>query len=346
MAAVRGKGTVKTKPVPKAIDPVRPTITEPLKSSNSDPSRNFTLPEAPAIRRDTNGPNVMPFDPRRPAETVESINPVMAPNRTTIAGAYGDVQKTGIIPQFNPITAAPISAIDTSQYGPIQGFGDDYYKNLSDQAAKRLRDQYFTSDNSLTNQFTNTMSKRGLIGSGIETGGLNNIYKDFGSQMADVESQLLAEKAQNDLALATSNRDFGYKSTLDNKDIERFNAEQGIDVAGKNADIQAQLAELGLGAAGDEARSATEFDTKIFGANVDQINAEREQRSKLIEQLNSALGNKLIDADTRQMFENLFGTDIFNQLGYPINIKSIKPPKNSKKSDYARDNSYNNGRRY
>lgn len=269
-------------------------------------------------------------------------NPISAPNRTTIGQSYGDIKQTGLIPEYNPVSYTPVSGIDTSSFGKIQGFDDSYYQNLTDAASKRLQDQYFGADNSLTNQFKNTMNKRGLIGSGIEVGGLTDIYKDFGSQMADFQSELATTKANQDLDLSKSNREFDYNALLANKDLERFNSEQGLNSQFKNRDLQNTLAQLGLSAAGDESRTATEFDTKMFDSEVKQKNAEQDYIAKILGELNTSLGNKLIDPETRQILENYFGTQVGDIFGRPYK-PSEKPKTNT---NNANNDTTRSGSRY
>lgn len=269
-----------------------------------------------------------------PYKSPSSI-PIVAPKRTTIGQSYNDIKSTGLVPQYSPVSYTPVSGIDTSGFGKIQGFDDSYYQNLTNAASKRLQNQYFGADNSLTNQFKNTMNKRGLIGSGIEAGGLTDIYKDFGSQMADFQSELATTKAQQDLDLAKSNREFDYNALIANKDLERFNAEQGLNSQFKNKDLQNTLAQLGLSAAGDESRTATEFDTKMFDSAIKQKNAEQDYIAKILGELNTSLGNKLIDADTRQILENYFGTQIGNVLGRPYIPALPSKPISNQSNTYS-----------
>lgn len=218
-------------------------------------------------------------------------SPIEAPRRTTIADAYNNIR------QFLP------------QYTPVQGienvFNDDYYKNLENQATKRLNEQFFSNDNSVANQFKNTMAKRGLIGSGIEVGGLNDLYKNFGSELSDLQSKLATQKTQN-----------LFETTKYNKDIEKYNIE-----------TRNKLAELGLGAAGDEAKTATDYATKMFDSAVKQRNYDQEFISNQIKTIGDALKNELIDPDTRQYFEDLFGTYLGDTFGNSYSQFQAANPK-------------------
>lgn len=205
--------------------------------------------------------------------------PIVAPQRTTIADAFNSIRS------FLP------------QYTPVQGienvFNDDYYKNLEGQATKRLNEQFFSNDNSVANQFKNTMARRGLIGSGIEVGGLNDLYKNFGSELSDLQNKLATQRTEN-----------LFETSKYNKDIEKYNIE-----------TRNKLAELGLGAAGDEAKTATDFATRMFDSAVKQRNYDQEFISNQIKNMNEALKNELIDQETRDYFESLFGTQMGDIFG-------------------------------
>lgn len=195
--------------------------------------------------------------------------PIVAPQRTTIGQAFNSIQ--GLLPKFSP----------------IQGYGNDYYQNLSDQAAKRLQLKYFTGTNALLPQRENDLKRRGIYGGQLGEDAVNNLYTDFGTEMSDIQSGLNTQKAQNDL------------------DLSKY-----------NQTTQNQLAELGLNAASKEADTATNFDTNMFKNQVTEKGAEQDYYTKLLNTLTQAMGNELTDKNTRQYFENIFGSQIGQPFGY------------------------------
>lgn len=201
----------------------------------------------------------------------QSQSSIVAPQMTTISDAYKTLQGT---PDLLP------------SYSPISSFGQDYYDNLYGQASKRLSDQYFNTDSSLSKQLTNQMNKRGLIGSGIEAGSTLDLYNNFGSQLADVSSELATQQAKNDL-----------------------------DAARYNAEMENKVKELSLAAAGDEAKRATDFNSNIFKSQVESRNSDRDYISKQISDLVSAMSNTNIDPDTRDYYESIFGTNLGDIFG-------------------------------
>lgn len=196
-------------------------------------------------------------------------SPIQRPQRTTLGQAAADVKRTGLIPSYQPVAAGSVSQINTNalpqlgginqnqfqsitpqalsgyntgQFGNVQGFDDNYYNNLSQQASKRLQERYFTGPNSLKDNLTATMNKRGLIGSGIDAGATSDLYRSFGDEMADFESQLASERAQNDLSLAKENRQFGFDVAKANTDVGKFNIQNLIDAAKSNRDFSLDVA--------------------------------------------------------------------------------------------------------
>lgn len=196
-------------------------------------------------------------------------SPIQAPDRTTIGDAFKSLQP------YLP------------EYKPLSGLGDEYYQNLFDSSQKRLRKQYFDDPNSILAQRANSLKRRGIYGGGLGESAVNDVYKSFGDEMADMQSQLNTQRAQSDL------------------DISKFNESN-----------RQELAKLGLSAAGDEARTATDFATKRFGSEVQQKTSEQDYITKILNTLTQAMGNELTDKDTRQYFEDIFGSQIGVPFGY------------------------------
>lgn len=207
------------------------------------------------------------------------LSSVTAPTQKSLSSYLSELEGTGLL--TGPET--------------ISGMDNSYYQNIFDTSSKRLKDQFFNNDDSATNQFTNTMVKRGMLGSGIESGGLQSIYQDFGSQLSDVETQLANMKMQND-----------------------------YDTSKYNADAKSAYNEKVLGALFDRSRDSTDFDTKIFDSQVeaakadrefaaDETKSRRELLANILEQINSTRENKMINADQRTRLGADY-EDLINQL--------------------------------
>ena len=252
------------------------------------------------------------------SETAPNVGgPINAPKRRSILDSWMELRKSGILPQFNPIDKDLYPDIKPQT---ISGLDDSYYTNLADQAKKRLTEQYFSNDNSLSAQLKNQMNKRGLIGSGIEAGATSSLYKDFGSQLSDFESQLAYTKSMND------------------KDIEKFNVQNLIDSSYKNRDFGLNLdkyntdtgykvTELGLGAAGDETTSANNFNSSMFGTEVNQRNNDQKQIGDQISQLTQIYNNKDADPEMRKWAGDIIASYHGGTFGVPYNSpkNTVKP---------------------
>ena len=112
-----------------------------------------------------------------------------------------------------------------------------------------------------------------------------------------------------------------------NKELEQFNAERALDTGFKNKQLESALAELGLTAASDQAKISTDFDKSIFESQVKQKQNEQQSVNDLYGILNTALGNELIDPETRQQFENILGTKLKREFG--VSSKSGSSPASS-----------------
>lgn len=257
---------------------------------------------------------------------------IVAPHKTTLGQASNEVKASGFLPSISNIQSKnvsgfdlnglpKVSGIDPNSVGQLNGFDDNYYNNLSNQASKRLQQQYFTGDNSILAQRENQIKQRGLFGSGIGESATNSVYKTFGDEMANFQSTLATQRAQNDidtqkynigntLDITKSNKgyeQFNVQSLLDalkgNKEIETGNVNRTLDTAFKNQGDKLQLGQLGLSAAGDVARDSTNFDTKIFDTLVNQNNEADKSKNDQINQLNDILANSGIDPQTKEYFK-------------------------------------------
>ena len=229
----------------------------------------------------------------------EDEDAIVAPQRTTLQQSLDALKSGGGIPQFKPVDFNPV--------GSVKGtLDDDYFNTIEQQATQKLNDKFFGAPDSVQKNLTNTMNKRGLIGSGIEVGGMNQLYKTYGDELVDLQGTLAKQKAE-------TTQDVAFK----NKEIEMRNAEQALAAQQKNREFEGFLSELGLRSAADESRTATDFDTKMFEQQVDLRDTERDFTSDMLDRLNTALQNGKIDPETRQIFEDIFGSNIGNYMGTP-----------------------------
>lgn len=219
------------------------------------------------------------------------------PQRTSVTDAYAQLEK--IIPK-----PQPIAKLDANAFRPIQGLGNNYYTNLVDSASKRLNKQYFGDADSLQARLKNQMNQRGLIGSGIEAGETADLFSDFGSQLADIQSNVLTEKARNDLEVEKSNRDMAMKLATGNVDIDK-----------SNRDSLSQFLNTLLAGAGDEARSQSGYAAQIYDYATRDKESSRETLQKQLDSLNQIIQNPDIDPETKQVFEDM----LFNTIGQDPN---------------------------
>lgn len=143
------------------------------------------------------------------------------------------------------------TTIDASKYGTLEGLGQDYWDTLTTQATAPLEKQYFSNDASLMNQFKDTMGQRGLYGSGIEAGGITDVYSQYGDALSNILASISTQKAEKDYETAEKNREFA------------------LDIDKSNIQNQLALSELGLGGAMDYGRAATDYDLGLFETQAD-----------------------------------------------------------------------------
>ena len=241
------------------------------------------------------GTGTSPYD-GDPLE-LSDLGPIVAPNRTNIGTAAATVQP--FLAKYKPVNYTKVSGINDA-------LGDDYFDLLEQQATKKLQEKFFNAPDSLARQQQMQMNKRGLIGSGLEAGASNQLYKTFGDELVDIQSNLAQKQLETQKELA-----------FRNKDIEMSNASQVLASQQKNREFEGFLSEIGLRAAADEAKTATDFDTRMFEQQVKQKTGEQEFVSNLLDRLNTALQNEKIDKGTRQIFEDLFGSQLTSYFGKP-----------------------------
>lgn len=242
---------------------------------------------------------------------------IVYPKRKTLGESYQDIQ--GLLPKWSPVTA---ERINTREVGGLNNvLGDDYFDLLEQQATKKLNERFFGAPDSLAKQQQQMFNKRGLIGSGIENQGQNQLYKTFGDELVNLQSDLAGKKIESQKDMAFRNKDIELSNARSVNEAAAANARMATDTAIKNRDFEGFLSELGLRGAADEAKTSTDFDTKMFesevkqkGSELDYLSkdkeSEREYMNNLTDQLLRSLGEENIDPKTRQYFESLFGSQI------------------------------------
>lgn len=243
---------------------------------------------------------------------------IFYPSRKSLADSFIDVQP--FLPKYSPVNYNPVTASTATAKtvgGITDTLGDDYFDLIEQQATKKLNERYFGSPDSLAKQQQNMFNKRGLIGSGIEAGGANQLYKNFGDELVDLQSNISRTKAETGKELAFRNKEIELENAreanavgLANQQqinlIAQENAKQQAETEIKNRDFQGFLSELGLRSAAADAGAATDFDTAMFGEQVTLAGQQQEFLNSIIGQLNAALANKNIDDVTRDKIEGIF----------------------------------------
>ena len=263
------------------------------------------------------------------------------PEQTTLANALPEIQN--LLPNqgvLNKIETSPISNIDTSQFGdigqlggnqfgPVQGLGQDFFDSLIQNANKNLSRQFFEGPNSAAGRQELQATRRGILGTGIEQGGVNELNRSFGDALANVQGEvgrLQAEKQlEQDLAnrqfafdlgrtnkeIEQGNRSFGLDLTGQNKAIEQFNAQQELDTAFKNLGAEFDLSQLGLQAAGDQAQLGTQFDLERFDQQLEERQQLLDQRGDRQQSATDLFGSRdLAEEDRQALIEGVLA-DLF-----------------------------------
>lgn len=210
---------------------------------NFDPRSTMSTVQAP--RKKSFEDSLAEISPNLPRFSPIQVGSVSGLNRSDVpsVGPINSNQFGNISPetlgsintnQFNPVTARNLEAINSSTFQPLTGFDDNYYQNLSDQASRRLQEQYFTKDDSILNQRSNELKRRGVFGDAIGENAVNSVYSSFADELADFESQLASAKAQNDIELAKYNKDFDFNVLKENREGDKFNITNTLDTSLKN----------------------------------------------------------------------------------------------------------------
>jgi|TARA_R100000501_G_C2631480_1_gene127789 hypothetical protein len=283
----------------------------------------------------TFGTPPVPVDPvtgeRIPEKASIGTSPIHAPRRTTLGESLADIRETGILPEVKDLTFDPIQTerAEAVQAGGVGNqLGDPFFKGIEEQATKNLQRRFFQDPDSLARQQQQQFNKRGLIGSGLEVAGQNQLFRDFGDELVDIQSNVAQQRAKAAQDVAFKNVDVDLANQQAANQIAQANAQAANQAAIESArgQLEAQaktqefnnfLADLGLRGAATESETASKFGADIFGEQVKLRESERKFGSDLLEQLNTALENKLIDKDTRQVFEDIFGANIGSILGIP-----------------------------
>ena len=334
------------------------------------------VPVGSGTRRDI---DILPYDPNNPNASI------YAPQRTTIEKALKRIMGSGALPEFKPVgyspvtaqTAAPKSATARTATarevgGITDTLGDDYFNMIEQQASRKMNEKFFGAPDSLARQQQAMMNKRGLIGSGIEAGGQNQLYKTFGDEMVDLQSNLAQKRLETAKELAFRNKEIEQANAAAFNEMGRFNVgaenemsrfnvgaenEMGLantkmlnetalqnaarmtEAAQKDREFQGFLSEIGLRGAADEARISTDFDTRMFEQQIKERDSEREFKQNLTDQLLRSLGEENIDKETRQYFEDIFGSkmgDVFGRPGPGSESEKMKTEKGKQEVEKQR----------
>jgi hypothetical protein len=259
----------------------------------------------------------------QPGGGLQYPNDIVAPTQKTLAETLASVQ--GLVPEMADLTAPTMTAqnvtgIDASKYGDIQGLGNDYYKNMMGEAEKSLRDQYFGGGNSMQNQQKQQMASRGLVGSGIEAGNQNTMFKNFGNTLGSQQAQILASKMQNDLEMAKYNRSNALDLEKSNKTIEgqnvsaanemgRFNTTNALDVGKTNRESALERNRQLLSTTGDERATGANYDWNIYKAKGD-VEGKRAQLAQDKEKsFQDLMTNEHLDEGLRNILWNQYIAD-------------------------------------
>jgi len=165
--------------------------------------------------------------------------------------------------------------------------GDDYYNMLADQSAKRLRQKYFDDPNSMLAQRQNELKRRGIYDSGIGASQEGEIYKSFGEEMADLQSELSTKRMEADL------------------DTRKFNTQ-----------AEQNLLNMLLSAAGDETRAGSEYAWRTYQAQQDREKGRADSDAKLIDSLINTLSMETVDTTTRDEWEGIVGRFMQGKFGW------------------------------
>lgn len=277
----------------------------------------------------------------------EGFDDLVAPARTTVAEAFESIK--GFLPEYKPVDYKPVdyTPVTAREVGGITGtLDDDYFNSIEEQSKRKLNEQFFGAEDSLQKRLQNQMNRRGLIGSGIEVGGTNQLYKTFGDELVDLQSNVLQKRLESQKELAFKNKDIDLANALAVNEFTRENARLGNETAKENArqqllaeqknrEFEGFLSELGLKAASDEARTSTDYATKMFGEQVNLAKSDREFQTQLMDQLLRALGEEKIDPETRQIFEDLFGSRIGAALGGPNDSDYVSTQRKKKEDELS-----------
>jgi hypothetical protein len=225
-----------------------------------------------------------------------------------LATILSGMNSSGLIPQYEALTAPTISGVDTSKYANLTGLGNDYYKNLMDQASRSLNETYFGRNDSLSQRLKGQMASRGLVGSGIETGSTTDFYRNFGDTLAQQQTALTSQQMQEEKDVAEKNRAQQWAMEQANKEIEQQNATNLLDVGKSNLENKYKLGELGLSAASDNMKYQTDFATKNYeqAVNLEKMMSDKyTQMNKTITDL--AMSDALTPDAKKAIIEAIVG---------------------------------------
>lgn len=274
-------------------------------------------------------------------DQVPNFNPIQV---GSVAGVNrSDVPSVGPINanQFGNVTARNLDAINPNQFTQLSGFGDSYYQNLSDQAARRLQEQYFTKDDSILNQRSNELKRRGVFGDAIGENAINSVYSNFADELAKFQSDLAATKAQNDLELAKYNQGFGLDVLKENRAGEQFNISNALNAALQNRDLQFDVAKENR--AGEQFNVSNLLNTILKNKDIETANVDRASEAAF---KNQELRNFLTQLGFQAAGDDIRASSDFDTGIFKAEVDAAKANQEARSreaqtwSDIAKDPNY------
>lgn len=215
----------------------------------------------------------------KPKTGVQNQN-IAFPNRVAFAESLPAIQSAIKLPTLDKVQSVP-------------GFDQSYWDSLYKQSQGRLSSQFFGPQDSLQTKMIENLNARGLLGSGVEQKGFQNLSKSYGEQLADLETNISKQQSEQKFAEAQKVRELQQQ-----RDIQ-------------SGEWEMQGSELGLRSALTEAAEANKFNIGKFEQEVkleDVMRQDSVARQKLlVDLLTSPTFELPSDYSTGSMLDTIFG---------------------------------------